>query len=88
MSGFISKLFGGSKSEKDVKKISKYRHVLTVGRTFEIDCFRDMQLIVLEIELEDANDLIRDIYIPNWLKDEIIVEVTGMKEFSNYNLAK
>lgn len=75
-------------SKKQVKKISKFRHILTVGYKLEIDYFKDMHLIVLEIELNTADDLKTELHLPLWLKDEIIVEVTGMKEFSNYNLAK
>lgn len=52
---------------------------------FELDLFNGQHqgLAILEIELDDLNEMI---ILPEYL--EIIREITGEEEYSNYNLAK
>lgn len=69
----------------DMRYIAKTRYVLHCGMKFEIDVFNDFSLIILECEL---NNLDEKIIFPDWLEKEIIAEITGMKEFSNYNMAR
>lgn len=57
------------------------------GLKWEIDDFEyngDF-LVIAEIEIPSED---YDLEIPIWLQDDIIIEVTGMKEFSNSNLAR
>jgi CYTH domain-containing protein len=64
--------------------IRKTRYVKFNGdQTWEIDIF-DFQLAIAEIELDDIDE---DIEIPQFIKDVVIMEVTGMPEFSNRNLS-
>lgn len=51
---------------------------------WEVDVYENVNLITLEVELDDID---QEIEIPEFLKDLIIKEVTGEKEFSNYNLS-
>ena len=68
------------------KEIHKIRRRYNVnGLIWEIDKFKDMELVICEVELNDINQTIT---IPNFIKDELIMEITGIREFSNYNLAK
>lgn len=52
---------------------------------WEIDEYDGMSLITLEVELDDIN---QPINIPEIIEKEIIAEVTGKKEFSNYSLSE
>ena len=71
--------------DNDMRFIAKARYVVYCGQKFEIDVFNDFSLIMLEVELDNLDE---KIMFPDWLQKEIIAEVTGMKEFSNYNLAR
>jgi adenylate cyclase len=53
---------------------------------WEIDDFddNDDQLIIAEIELPSED---YDLQIPEWLEKIILLEITGMNQFSNSNLA-
>jgi len=67
--------------------ISKRRYVYQdeSGLKFEVDQFLEgMSLAILEIELDDIN---QEFTIPDFIKDEIIMEITGIKEFGNRALA-
>lgn len=68
-----------------MRHIAKTRYVFHWGTKFELDVFNDFSLIILEVEL---NNLDEKIIWPDWLEKEIIAEITGQKEFSNYNLAR
>lgn len=79
----------------DVRYISKTRYIYKTGVfadfegenreiKWEIDVF-NFKLVIAEIEIPDFNF---EIEIPNYLKKEIIYEVTGIKEFSNRVLAE
>ena len=70
-------------AEKSIGKIRRiYNHN---GLRFELDSFDGIQLIILECELDSID---QKIDIPDFLKRLIIYEVTGIKEFSNWSLAK
>lgn len=70
----------------NMRYISKKRFVVNEGKhKFEFDVFKNMKLVILEVEV---NDLHEEIVFPDWIKREIIAEITGMKEFSNYNMAR
>jgi CYTH domain-containing protein len=49
-----------------------------------LDRYRNIDLVILEVELDDIN---QEIDIPDVFADLIIMEVTGMEEFSNFNLS-
>lgn len=65
--------------------IKKTRYVVKFkGLKFEIDDFKDLSLTMLEVELPNINF---PILFPTLLQKEILMEVTGYKQFSNLNLA-
>ena len=55
------------------------------GLTWEVDVFTSIHLVRVEIELPNDET---EVEIEEWLKEAVIMETTGMKEFSNYNLSK
>lgn len=64
--------------------IHKLRHVYTKdGINFEVDFIHHPRLIILEVELQDID---QPMEIPQEIQELVILEITGMKEFSNYNL--
>lgn len=66
--------------------LTKTRHVYKAnGLKWEIDDYHGIQLVTLEVELDDIN---QEIEIPEVIKEQIICEVTGMKGFTNYNIAE
>jgi CYTH domain-containing protein len=48
------------------------------------DMGRKLKLIIAEIEIPSED---YDLKIPEWLEPYVILEITGMKQFSNSNLA-
>jgi CYTH domain-containing protein len=66
--------------------ISKERLVYKVGDLkWEVDIFNNgHHLIVAEIEIPTED---YDVNIPDFIKDKLLLEVTGMKQFSNRNLS-
>ncbi len=54
------------------------------GLKFEIDKFRGMDLVIMEVELESMS---QEIEFPDFIKKEIICEVTGIKGLSNRKIA-
>jgi CYTH domain-containing protein len=71
--------------KKDHSYIIKTRYVHEEnGLKWEIDKYHDVRLVTLEVELDDIE---QDIVIPEIIEDQMIVEVTGQKVFSNYNLS-
>lgn len=77
------KTFKSSKNKSIIEKtrfIYKYK-----GFKFEIDKYVDMKLVVMEVELKNIK---QKIPFPPFIKKEIIVEVTNIKEFGNFNLSK
>ena len=65
--------------------IIKTRHVYEHGGLkWEVDEYHDIKLVTLEVELDDIN---QDIKIPEIIEREMIVEVTGQRVFSNFELS-
>lgn len=65
--------------------IEKTRFVIKYkGLKFEIDLYHNLNFVTLEVELPKIN---YHIEFPPELAEEIIYEVTGIKQFSNQNLA-
>lgn len=72
-------------SQKNHSYVIKTRYVYEHGGlNWEIDYYNDIRLVTMEVELDDIDQKIE---IPDLIKKEIITEVTGQKEFSNYNLS-
>ncbi len=69
--------------------VSKLRYVYYDPKQdlkFEIDTFENMiNLVIMEVELKDIN---QEFEIPEDIKKEVIVEITGMKGISNRALAE
>lgn len=69
-----------------MRYIAKKRYVVRNDKyKFEFDVFEDVRLVIMEVELENLDE---EIVFPDWIQKEIIAEITGMKEFSNYNMAR
>ena len=72
--------------KNNVGNLQKSRYIYhTQQNTFEVDEFDNMRLIICEVELQSPD---QEILFPKEIKDQIILEITGMPEFSNFNLAK
>ena len=71
--------------EKDHRYTIKKRYVYKEGGlNWEIDEYLEIKMATIEVELDDIN---QEIKIPKFLKDLIIIELTGKKEFSNHSLS-
>ena len=69
----------------EVSSILKKRYVYKEkGLKWEVDDYMGFRFVTLEVELDNINQKIE---IPKIISDYIIAEVTGIKEFSNYNLS-
>lgn len=69
----------------DHSYIIKTRYVYEHGGLkWEVDEYHDVKLVTLEVELDDIN---QEITIPKIIEREMIVEVTGQRVFSNFNLS-
>lgn len=67
------------------KGIAKTRMVYNhAGHRFEVDHFHHLQLVIMEVELDD---IAQPVDMPLFLRDLVIYEITGIKEFSNSSLA-
>lgn len=65
--------------------IKKVRYVKKVGRLkWEIDRYTNIKLVVAEVELKDINQIVP---IPVFIRQNLIMEVTRHKEFSNRSMA-
>jgi len=74
--------------EKSKSFIIKDRHCYFIGdNIFEVDVFKDVDLVVLEVESKNEKE-VEKIKIPKFLKNLIITEVTDIREFSNKNISK
>jgi CYTH domain-containing protein len=73
-------------NQDDSKFINKERHIYKFGELkWELDVFDNgYHLIVAEIEIPTKG---YKISIPDFIKPLILLEVTGMKQFSNRNLS-
>ncbi len=69
------------------RKIVKERGIIKhSGLTWEVDYFIGNLLVILEVEVDTVEDL-KQIVLPDFFQEVLILDVTGIKEFSNYNLA-
>lgn len=67
------------------RSISKLRFVKKIGKLkWEIDIFDN--LVIAEVEVETKKEL-KTVKIPKPIKDVLILDITGIDAFSNYNLA-
>jgi len=67
------------------KKISKTRFVKKTGKLkWEVDVFD--RLVIAEIELPTKKDL-KTVKLPKFIKDLLILDITPIKAFSNFNIA-
>jgi CHAD domain-containing protein/CYTH domain-containing protein len=67
------------------RRIRKRRHHVKDGSlTWEIDEFRDRDLVVAEVELPSPS---AEVTTPDWLRPHIVREVTDDPAYSNYRLA-
>lgn len=76
---------------KEVKRCTKFigktRYVKNVGAyKWEVDVFTGLNLIIAEIEVKTKKEL-KTVKIPGFIKKEMIIDITGIKEFSNFNLS-
>ncbi|HEX6040155.1 CHAD domain-containing protein [Longimicrobium sp.] len=68
------------------RRVRKLRYRVADGDlTWEIDRFRDRDLVLAEIELPSEDHLVTP---PDWLRDHVVRDVTGEDEYVNINLAK
>jgi CHAD domain-containing protein/CYTH domain-containing protein len=68
------------------RRLRKRRFEVDVdSRTWEIDEFRNRDLVLAEIELDSEDD---EVTFPDWLARAVQREVTGEPEFLNINLAR
>jgi CHAD domain-containing protein/CYTH domain-containing protein len=68
------------------RRLRKRRFEVDVdGRTWEIDEFRNRDLVLAEIELDSEDE---EVTFPDWLAPAVQREVTGEPEFQNINLAR
>jgi CYTH domain-containing protein len=67
------------------RRIRKRRHHVKDGDlTWEIDEFRDRNLVVAEVELPSPST---EVTTPDWLRPHIVREVTDDPAYTNYRLA-
>lgn len=68
------------------RRVRKLRYRVADGDlTWEIDRFRDRDLVLAEIELPSED---HQVTLPDWLRDHVVRDVTGEREYVNVNLAK
>ncbi len=68
------------------RRVRKRRYTVPDGESrWEIDEFTDRALVVAELELPTAETAVS---IPDWLAPWVVREVTGEKEFTNWQLAR
>lgn len=74
------------KAPAEAKYLNKNRHIYKYGDlNWEIDVFKnDYKLIIGEIEIPTED---YDLIIPDYINDILLMEVTGMKPFSNRSLS-
>ena len=67
-------------------KISKARFIFEHdGLKFEVDLYRNLRLIIMEVELENEDQTVD---VPDFIQRCIITEISGNDAFSNYKLSK
>ncbi len=80
---FKEKCHNKNTKSRLIKK-TRYVHIVGGGFKWEIDKFKDMRVVIAEIELPYVSF---NVDIPDWLDSEIIMEVTKHKKFSSRSLA-
>lgn len=71
---------------KGSRSISKTRYVFKYkGLKFEIDVYKKLTLVTLEVELPKIDYVYET---PKFISKEILIELTGMKHFSNFSLSE
>lgn len=74
-----------NKHKNKCRVIEKTRFVIKhKGLKFEIDKYEDLSLVILEVELPKLSFKFD---FPNNLAEEIVMEATGIKQFSNFSLS-
>jgi CYTH domain-containing protein len=74
-----------AKHSKGARVIQKTRYVVKYkGLKFEIDVYKNLKLVTLEVELPKISHVYET---PKFITQEILMELTGMRQFSNFNLA-
>lgn len=78
--------------KKCTKRLSKTRLIKKVGKyKWEIDVFiapkNNKELIIAEVELNNVKEL-DTIKAPKFITDVLVLDITGIKAFSNFNLAE
>lgn len=69
----------------EVREIRKTRHIWEYrGKMFEVDLFINIPLIMMEVEDVEMEEKID---FPPEIERVLLVEVTGNKNFDNYNLS-
>lgn len=68
------------------RRVTKRRYAVDDGAlTWEIDEFTDRELVLAELELPSADTAVS---IPAWLAPWVVREVTGNRDFTNWQLAR
>lgn len=81
---FKDDCFNSGKQSKMIRK-TRYIYPHTNKLLWEIDQFHnDYQLIIAEIEIPTKD---YKVDFPKWISDLILLEVTGLKQFSNRSLS-
>ena len=82
--------------KKAISKIEKYRHIKQDGEyKWEIDLFKNLDLVIGEIEivvkgeenLTEISNQINSFPLPEFIVENLIMEVSDFKPFSNKRLA-
>lgn len=73
--------------EFESRRISKVRHVIYTDDNlkWEIDEFDNIKLVIAEIEIPTDD---YEVVFPQYIIDNIIKEVTGIKEFNNRKMSE
>ncbi|HEX3866977.1 MAG TPA: hypothetical protein VHV78_09500, partial [Gemmatimonadaceae bacterium] len=67
-------------------RVHKRRHCVSVGNdVWEIDEFLDRELVLAELELDTVD---QHIDIPDFIRDQLVRDVSDEEAFTNFNLAR
>jgi CYTH domain-containing protein len=86
----IQDLIASGEKLREIEKVRYTKHD-DLGNLWEIDIFKNINLVLAEVEImvdniEDSK-LVNKIEVPDFIKDVLIMEVSHLREFSNSNLA-
>jgi hypothetical protein len=76
---------GKANTDRSIYKTRHLYHLKEDKLVWEIDEFKDLNLVIAEIEIPSEDYVL---VIPEALTPYILLEITGMKQFSNSNLAE